>query len=83
MKSKKAKLWMFYENPYDIETVLDSLTLATRNGKELVYMDRLLSMIRLDPEIDTTELSFAILRDLEIVELKSDTLKGELHHGKR
>jgi hypothetical protein len=80
MRKQRATLWMFYENPYDLETIFDSLRLAAKHGKELVFMDRLLSRIRLDPEIETTELSFAILHDLDIIDI--DSIKGELHHGK-
>lgn len=67
-KTQKRKR-VFLENPYDIETVFESLSIASSNEKELLYMDQLLARIRLDPEGDLTEINYKILKDLKLIDL--------------
>lgn len=69
-KKKNSSPRIFYENPYDLETLFESLTIASDKDKELIFIDRLISLLRLDPQADITNLSFKILRDLEIVKLE-------------
>jgi hypothetical protein len=67
---KKRKV-IFLENPYDVETVFESMQIAGEQGKELLYMDRLIATIRLDPEADLTNLNYKILHDLQLLELET------------
>jgi hypothetical protein len=67
---KKRKV-IFLENPYDVETVFESMQIAGEQGKELLYMDRLIATIRLDPEADLTNLNYKILQDLQLLELET------------
>lgn len=69
-RKKSSSPRIFYENPYDLETLFESLTIASEKDKELIFVDRLISLLRLDPQADITNLSFKILRDLEIVKLE-------------
>lgn len=55
---------VFSENPYDVETIFESLSVASDNNMELIFMDRLINRLRNCPECDITNLSFEILRDL-------------------
>lgn len=67
MSSKER---IFIENPYDIETVFESLEIAAERGKELLYMDRLITMLRLDPEADIINLNYRLLHDLQLLTLE-------------
>lgn len=58
---------IFYENPYDIETFFEGLTIASKHNKELQYVDRFITHLRLDPTQEVTTISFNILRDFGIV----------------
>lgn len=73
----KEQRTIFLENPYDIETLFESLQIAVKDNKELLFMDRLIATIRLDPEVDVTNLNFRILSDLRLMELnnKPETIK--------
>lgn len=66
---EKASRKIFHENPYDIETLFESLTIASRNGNELLYMDRFISHLRNDPRQDITNLNYDILRELGLLKL--------------
>lgn len=66
----KRERRIFLENPYDIETVFESLSVAADHDKELEYMDKLLATIRLDPKGDLTNINYNILRDLGILKLE-------------
>jgi len=69
-KKEKPHSRILLENPYDLETVLESITIASRNSKEILFMDKFIACIRLDPTIETTELSYNILRELELLKLE-------------
>jgi len=68
MPKKENKV--FLENPYDIETVFESLSLAADHEKELEYMDRLIATVRLDPCGDLTNINYNILRNMGILKLE-------------
>jgi hypothetical protein len=69
-KKEKPRSRILLENPYDLETVLESIAIASRDSKEILFMDRLISRVRLNPTVDTTELSYNILRELELLKLE-------------
>jgi hypothetical protein len=60
---------IFLENPYDLETVFESLSIASDHGKELLFMDKFISYIRLNPEEQTANVCYNILRSLDILKL--------------
>lgn len=62
------------ENPYDLETIFESLSISSYNDKELLYIDRLIAGVRLDPEVEIAELSYNILRDLNLLKLEKQGL---------
>jgi len=65
-----TKKMLFLENPYDVETLLECIKIATEHNRELVYMDRLIGMLRLDPEADLINLNYRIMHDLSLLELE-------------
>ncbi len=69
-QTKSPRPKVFLENPYDLETVFESLSIASNHDKELIYMDRLLATIRLDPTGDLTTINYNILRELGILKLE-------------
>ena len=69
-RKQEARQRIFLENPYDLETIFESLQIAAKDGKELIYMDRMVSHIRLDPCIDIINLNYNILRDMNLLELE-------------
>lgn len=69
-KKEKPRSRILLENPYDIETALEAIIIASKSSKEILFMDRFIAHIRLDPTIDTTELSYNILRELELLKLE-------------
>jgi hypothetical protein len=62
----------FLENPFDLETVFESLNIASSYNKELIFMDRFIATIRLDPEGDITNITYKILCDLKMITLETD-----------
>jgi hypothetical protein len=67
------KVNFFLENPYDMQSILDSLEIAKKQNKELVYMDRLIATLRLDPEGDVVNINYRILLDLKLLKLQPTT----------
>lgn len=59
-KSRK----IFKENPYDIETVFESLSIASDNECEIIFMDMLINRLRADPSCDITNTSHMILQEI-------------------
>lgn len=57
------------ENPYDIETFFESFSIASKHEKELIYIDRLITSLRLDPFGDLTAINYKILMDLGLIKL--------------
>jgi hypothetical protein len=70
-KQKHSPSRIFYENPYDLETLFEALSTASEKNKELIFVDQLITLLRLDPQADITNISFSILRDLEIIKLET------------
>lgn len=71
IKKRVVQKRIFCENPYDIETLFESLSIASASDKELIYMDRLVSTIRLDPLGDITTINYKILKELDLIKLKN------------
>ena len=69
MTTSTLKKKIFCENVYDIETIFESLSIASKHDKELLYMDRLIATLRLDPYEDLTNINFKILSDLGLIRL--------------
>jgi hypothetical protein len=67
MKKKAQSRQIFLENPYDIETIFEALSIASNNDKEFIYMDRLISHLRMSPEEDLTNINFKILEELHLL----------------
>ena len=66
---------IFLENPYDVQCILDGLKIAQEKNKQLLYMDRLLATLRLDPEGDIVNISYRILLDLDLLKLETTKQK--------
>lgn len=60
------------ENPYDIETFFEGLSISSKNEKELIFMDRVIAGIRLDPEIEMAKLIYDVLNKMELLKLEKD-----------
>lgn len=71
-KKKVASTRVLCENPYDLEIFFESLSIASRNEKELIYIDRLITSIRLDPFGDLTSINYNILKDLGLIKLPNN-----------
>lgn len=69
LKKESLKARLFLENPYDIETFFESLSIASDNGKELQFIDKLVAHIRLGPEQELTDVCYKTLRDLKIIDI--------------
>jgi hypothetical protein len=67
---KKERERVLIENPYDVESVFESLEIAGRYEKELIYMDRLIANLRIDSDCDLINLNFKILSDLGLITIK-------------
>jgi len=68
-KKKVIPTRILCENPYDIETFFESFSIASKNEKELIYIDRLITSLRLDPFGDLTAINYKILMDLGLIKL--------------
>jgi hypothetical protein len=74
--SKERNRTVFLENPYDLEAVFESLRIASKEKKELLFLDRLLSTIRLNPDADIINVNYRLLHDLNLMkfeQIESDT----------
>jgi len=69
IKRKVTATRVLCENPYDLENVFESLSIASRNDKELIYMDRLIAHLRLDPLAEITTINYKILTELELIKI--------------
>lgn len=77
MQEKTHKRQIFLENPYDIETVFEALSIASYNDQEFIYMDRLISYLRMDPEEDLTNINFKILKELKLLKHPTYQKQGD------
>ena len=69
-KKEKLRNRVLVENPYDIETFLESLIIASDSGREILFLDKFISNLRENPKIETTELSYKILEDLKLLTIR-------------
>lgn len=69
--SSIPKFPIFLENPYDMQCVLEGLKIAEDGNKQLLYVDRLLATMRLDPDADIVNVSYRILNDLNLLKLET------------
>ena len=69
-----------FENPYDLENVLQSMEIASTRNLEIVYLDRLITSLRNDESVDLLDTSYKILNKLDLIEIKNETMKG-IYHG--
>lgn len=69
IKKKVKATRVFYENPYELETVFESLSISSTHDKELIYVDRLITELRLNPEGDLTNINYKILAELNLIKL--------------
>lgn len=67
IQNKPSRKQIFNENPLDIETVFESLSVASDNDLELIYMDSLIYNIRNNPEGDLTDISYQILKEMKAI----------------
>lgn len=70
---KKAKdnfKKVFCENPYDLEVLFESLSIASSNEKELLFVDKFIAYLRLDPQAEIAEICFKILLDLNLIKME-------------
>lgn len=71
-KQRVTPTKILYENPYDLENVFESLNIASKHDKELLYIDRFIATLRLDPNGDIININYNILRDLGIIKLNKE-----------
>lgn len=69
-KQKTSSHKIFYENPYDLQTIFESLKIAQNNNRDLIYLDLLITNLRINPKLDITNLNYNILRDLGLLKLE-------------
>jgi len=50
-----------------LETFFESLSISSDSEKELLFVDRLIAGVRLDPEVEIAELSYKILTELKLM----------------
>lgn len=67
IKKKVSITRVLCENPYDLENIFESLSIASKNDKELLYVDRLIATLRLDPLGEITTINYKILKDLDLI----------------
>jgi hypothetical protein len=64
------RVQIFLENPYDVQCIVDCMKIAKTQNKDLVFLDKLLATLRLDPEGDIVNISYRILLDLQLLKLE-------------
>jgi hypothetical protein len=68
--SKKSQR-IFIEDALDVELFFESLSVASSKDKELLFVDRMISYLRLDPYAEVATLCSKILVDLECIDIPS------------
>ena len=66
-RKERLQSRILFENPYDIETVFESLSIASKAGKEIHFMDKFIDRLRNDSNSDITDVSCKILQDLNLI----------------
>lgn len=74
IKEQQGKKTILLENPYDLETIFESISIASTHDKELLFVDKLIGYVRLDPECEITEVCYNILRELNLLQLEKGTI---------
>ena len=69
-KQEKASPRIFLENPYDLEVVFESMSIASDHNKELLFMDKFVSCLRTKPNEEITNICYNVLRSLDIIKLE-------------
>jgi hypothetical protein len=69
-KQEKASSRIFLENPYDLETIFESMSIASEHNKELLFMDKFISQLRINPKEEVTNICYNVLRSLDILKLE-------------
>lgn len=69
IKKRVKATRVFRENPYDLETIFESMSIASNNDKELIYVDKLITELRLNPDGDLTGINYRILNELNLIKL--------------
>lgn len=58
---------IFNENPYDIESFFEALSIASDHNKELIFVDRFISLIRTNPKSEVTTICYDVLHNINIL----------------
>jgi len=61
----------YLENPFDLFSLMESIEIAKSQNKEVLFMDRLIGTLRLDPEADLVNLNYRTLTSLGLLSLNS------------
>lgn len=64
------RVQIFLENPYDVQCIMDCMKIAKTQNKDMIFLDKLLATLRLDPEGDIVNISYRILLDLQLLKLE-------------
>lgn len=64
------RVQIFSENPYDVQCIMDCMKIAKTQNKDMIFLDKLLATLRLDPEGDIVNISYRILLDLQLLKLE-------------
>lgn len=65
--TKHPRQRMFQENPYDLETFFESLSIASDHDKELIFIDQFTTSLRTQPKSELADICYKILKDLDIL----------------
>ena len=57
----------FLENPYDLNTVLEAMEIAKQANNELLFLDKFIAYLRLDPTAELTAFTFTLLRTMDLI----------------
>ena len=66
VEKNKKKERIFQEKPDDIETVFEGLSISLEQSKHLLFLDKLISSIRTNSEIDLVDTTFEIINELKL-----------------
>lgn len=58
---------IFQENPDDIETVFEALSISLNSNKELLFLDKMFHNLRQNPTEDLVKIAFSVLIELKIL----------------
>lgn len=58
------------ENPYDIETLIETIDMAADFGLEFSVLDDIITHLRKNPSANISEICFKTLQDLNLMKMK-------------